>query len=79
MMKANLVDEIIYSHECGMSKPDHRIYALACARLKVEPAEMVFIDDYQPCVEGALLAGVHAVLYNGNAQAIKDIGDLLAR
>jgi epoxide hydrolase-like predicted phosphatase len=73
----DLVDEIIYSHESGMSKPDPAIYALACARLAVEPAQMVFLDDYEPCVEGARQAGIHAVLYRTNAQAIKDIGDLL--
>lgn len=36
----DLVDEIIYSHECGMSKPDPGIYALTCERLQVEPAQM---------------------------------------
>ena len=74
----DLVDEIIYSHECGMSKPDPAIYALACARLAVEPARMVFVDDFEPCVEGARRAGIHAVLYSGNAQVIKDIEDLLS-
>ena len=39
---------------------------------------MVFLDDYEPCVEGARQAGIHAVLYTGNAQAITDIDDLLA-
>jgi epoxide hydrolase-like predicted phosphatase len=75
----DLVDEIIYSHECGMSKPDPGIYVLACERLRVEPAQMVFLDDYGPCVEGARLAGIHAVLYQDNAQAIRDIERLLAR
>jgi putative hydrolase of the HAD superfamily len=74
-----LVDEIVYSHESGLSKPDPAIYALACARLGVEPAEMVFLDDYQPCVEGARQSGLKAVLYRSNAQAIKDIEGLLAR
>jgi epoxide hydrolase-like predicted phosphatase len=74
----DLVDEIIYSHESGMSKPDPAIYALACARLAVEPAQMVFLDDYEPCVEGARQAGIHAVLYRGNDQAIRDIEGLLA-
>ena len=73
----DLVDEIIYSHECGMSKPDPGIYALACERLQTEPARMVFLDDYEPCVEGARQAGIHAVLYRDNAQAIREIGDLL--
>lgn len=75
----DLVDEIIYSHECGMSKPDLRIYALACARLAVEPARTVFVDDYQPCVDGARQAGLQAVRYRDNDQVIRDIEELLAR
>jgi putative hydrolase of the HAD superfamily len=75
----DLVDVIIYSHECGMSKPDPGIYALACERLQAEPAQMVFLDDYEPCVAGARQAGIHAVLYQNNAQAIRDIENLLAR
>ena len=74
----DLVDEIIYSHECGMSKPDPAIYALACARLAVEPARLVFVDDYEPYVEGARRAGIRAVLYRDNAQVIADIEQLLA-
>jgi epoxide hydrolase-like predicted phosphatase len=74
----DLVDEIVYSHECGVSKPDPGIYALACERLQVKPAQMVFLDDYEPCVEGARRAGIHAVLYQDNAQAITDIEHLLA-
>jgi putative hydrolase of the HAD superfamily len=74
----DLAGEIIYSHECGMSKPDPGIYALSCERLQVEPAQMVFLDDYDPCVEGARQAGIHAVLYQDNTQAVSDIGDLLA-
>jgi epoxide hydrolase-like predicted phosphatase len=74
----NLVDVIIYSHEYGMSKPDPGIYALACERLRVEPARMVFLDNYGPCVAGARDAGIQAVLYQDNAQAIKDIEHLLA-
>jgi epoxide hydrolase-like predicted phosphatase len=75
----DLVDEIIYSHECGMSKPSPGIYALACERLQTAPAQMVFLDDSEPCVAGARQAGIEAVLYQDNAQAIKDVGNLLAR
>ena len=74
----DLVDEIIYSHECGMSKPDPGIYALACERLRVEPAQMVFLDDSERCVQGARRAGIHAVLYQDNSQAVSEIEDLLA-
>jgi epoxide hydrolase-like predicted phosphatase len=74
----DLVDEIVYSHECGLSKPDPAIYTLACARLRVRPEQMVFLDDLEPNVEGARQAGIHAVLYQDNAQAIRDIEALLA-
>ena len=74
----DLVDEVVYSHECGMSKPDPAIYALACQRLRVSPAQAVFLDDYEPYVEGARLAGLRAVLYRDNAQAIGEIEKLLA-
>ncbi len=73
----DLVGDIIYSHECGMSKPDPGIYALTCTRLAVQPAELVFLDDSLACVEGARQAGIHAVLYRDNAQAIGDIEALL--
>jgi epoxide hydrolase-like predicted phosphatase len=74
----DLVDEIVYSHEAGMSKPDPRIYALACTRLGVAPQEMVFIDDTDECVAGAREVGIHAVCYRDNAQAISQISQLLA-
>ena len=75
----DLVDEIIYSHECGMSKPDPRIYALACERLQADPAQVAFLDDSELCVAGARQAGLQAVLYQDNAQAIRDIGRLLVQ
>ena len=75
----DLVDELVYSHECGLSKPDPRTYALVCSRLEVEPAQTVFLDDHGPNVEGARRAGLHAVLYRDNAQAISDIEGLLDR
>jgi FMN phosphatase YigB (HAD superfamily) len=51
----DLVDEIVCSHEAGMSKPDPDIYALVCARLNVRPEEMVFLDDVDMYVAGALV------------------------
>jgi putative hydrolase of the HAD superfamily len=74
----DLVDEIVYSHEAGMSKPDPRIYALACARLDVSPQEAVFLDDSEVCVAGARQAGLHAICYRDNTQAIAEIGELLS-
>ena len=74
-----LVDDIVYSHECGMSKPDLRVYALACQRLAVEPARTAFVDDHPPNVEAAREAGLQAVLFADNAATIKELEGLLAR
>jgi epoxide hydrolase-like predicted phosphatase len=73
----DLVDDIVYSHEAGMSKPDPRIYALACTHLDVRPQETVFLDDTEPCVIGGRAVGMHAILYQDNAQAIAEIEQLL--
>ena len=74
----DLVDEIVYSHESGMAKPDPRIYALVCDRLGARPGETVFLDNVQQHVAGARDVGIHAVHYRDNAQAIAEIEQLLA-
>ena len=73
----DLVEEIVYSHEAGFSKPDPRIYALICTRLNVPPGEMIFLDDAEMCVAGARDVGIHAIRYQDNAQAIAEIEKLL--
>jgi putative hydrolase of the HAD superfamily len=72
-----LTDLIIYSHEVGISKPDRRIYELTCERLGVRPDGTVFLDDTEAAVEGAREAGMRAVLFRDNAQAIAEIEALL--
>jgi epoxide hydrolase-like predicted phosphatase len=68
-----LTDEIIYSHEVGISKPDLRIYEMACERLGVLPKEMIFLDDLEPNVAAAQDLGAHGILFTSTAQAITDI------
>jgi epoxide hydrolase-like predicted phosphatase len=74
----DLVEEIVYSHEAGFSKPDPRIYALICTRLNVPPEEMIFLDDVDACVAGARDVGIHAVRYQDNAQAIAEVEKLIS-
>jgi len=73
-----LTDVIIYSHEAGISKPDPRIYRLACDRLGVRPEEMIFLDDVAANVAAARDLGAHGILFTGTAQAIADIQAALA-
>ncbi|HEX8981560.1 MAG TPA: HAD family phosphatase [Ktedonobacterales bacterium] len=70
---SELVDHILYSHELGYEKPDPHIFALACERLSAQPEEIIFLDDVEANIAGAQAAGIHAVLFQNNAQAIADI------
>ena len=72
-----MTDLIVYSHEAGMSKPDPRIYQLACDGLGVPAAGTVFLDDVPENVAAARQAGMLAVLFTGTTQAIADIQALL--
>lgn len=73
----SMVDLAIYSDEEGVRKPDPRIYAIACERLGLPPAEIVFLDDLPANVAAARAAGLQAVLFTSTAQAIADIEALL--
>jgi epoxide hydrolase-like predicted phosphatase len=73
-----MTDVIIYSHEAGISKPDPRIYELACARLGIQPSEMIFLDDVAANVVAARELGARAILFTSTAQAIADIQANLA-
>ena len=73
-----LVDEIIYSHEVGLAKPDPRIYRLSEQRLGVRAEQIVFIDDAAPNVEAARRLGWSAVHHRDTAETIELVTELLA-
>lgn len=74
-----LVEDIVYSHEVGLAKPDRAIYELTCARFDVEPEEMVFVDNMPENVAGAREFGIRAVLHETNAATIAVIEQALVR
>ena len=56
------VDDVVLSCAVGLSKPDPRIYQLACERLDVEPDECLFVGDgANDELAGARRVGMHAV------------------
>lgn len=75
---ADLVDDIVYSHEIGVSKPDPRVFRLACARLGVRPDETVFVDDAVANVVAARTAGSHAIHCRDTAGVIAEIDAVLS-
>jgi HAD superfamily hydrolase (TIGR01509 family) len=52
-----------YSYELGLHKPDPEIFRAACAALRAEPAECVFLDDLAENVEGAREAGLKGLRF----------------
>ena len=54
---------LIWSHTLGIIKPDPAIYLHAASRLATPPAEILFIDDRDENIAGALRAGLQAILY----------------
>ncbi len=68
-----ICDQIIYSHEVGVGKPDPRIFEITCEQLGVQPAEMIFVDDVAGHLEAARKLDIQAILFKDNAQTIADI------
>ncbi len=59
---APLVDAAVFSCEAGCRTPDARIYALAAARLGVEPSACLYASNVSEALLGAQAAGMRAVL-----------------
>ena len=56
------VDDVVLSCAVGLSKPDPRIYHLACERLEVRPEECMFVGDgANDELAGARRVGMQAV------------------
>jgi HAD superfamily hydrolase (TIGR01509 family) len=73
-----ITDDIVYSHEVGLKKPDPAIYELTASRLGVEPGHVVFLDDSPACVDGARAAGWHAVLHVNTERSIAAVERVIA-
>jgi putative hydrolase of the HAD superfamily len=72
-----LVEQIVYSHEIGVCKPDPRAFEVTCARLGVRPEDCLFVDDIGVNVEAAQAVGMQAHLFEENAGTIARIADHL--
>ena len=73
-----MTDDIVYSHEVGLAKPDPAIYELVRSRLGVAPEEIAFLDDVEANVLAARAAGWHAVLHEETARSIAQMERIIA-
>jgi putative hydrolase of the HAD superfamily len=72
-----MCDELVYSHEEGLLKPDPRSYGIVCQRLGVPAERCVFLDDTPAHVDGARAAGLKAVTFLDNDRTLRELGRLL--
>lgn len=68
-----IFEEIVDSAFVGCRKPEARIYELTLERIGVPAEACLFVDDLHPNVKGAEAAGMRAVHFRDNAQAIGEI------
>lgn len=56
-------NQVTFSYELGVIKPEPEIYHCAVQELGVAPEEALFLDDRTENVEGARAIGLHAKLF----------------
>ncbi|MCZ6889989.1 MAG: HAD-IA family hydrolase [Gammaproteobacteria bacterium] len=68
-----LFDVIVESSVEGVRKPDPKIYAIACKRMNVQPANAVFIDDLGINLKPARAMGMATIKVVTQTQAIDEL------
>jgi putative hydrolase of the HAD superfamily len=70
-------DTLVVSAEVGHIKPQPEIYHLVAERLGVDLDQCVFTDDNQPYCDGAIVAGMQAILFRDISQFQRDLNAIL--
>lgn len=65
-------DELVFSGEVGMRKPDREIFQHAADQVGAELPRCVFIDDAPANVQAAQRYGMTAVLHKGDDEATRE-------
>ena len=72
-----IFETVVDSGFVGCRKPESRIYELTLERIAEPPEACLFVDDVLVNVEGARRAGLQAVHFQDNEQAIGEIREAL--
>jgi putative hydrolase of the HAD superfamily len=73
-----IFETVVDSGFVGVRKPEARIYELTLERLGLPAEACLFVDDLEPNIEGARAAGMIAVHFRDNEQAMTEIRAALA-
>ncbi len=72
-----IFDHIFISAELKLAKPDPRIYHHVINELGMDPAGMIFVDDFIENVEAAREAGINAIHFRSREQALIELAENL--
>ena len=72
-----LFDFVFESSKENVRKPDPKFYQLACNRGKVNPNEVIFLDDLGINLKPAKALGMKTIKVVRAEDALKDLQDLL--
>ena len=75
----NRFDVRVISCDVGVRKPNPKIYKITLKKLKLKPAQTVFIDNQSWNIKPAKKIGMKTVLFKNNKQAIKAIEKILGK
>jgi epoxide hydrolase-like predicted phosphatase len=73
---SDLFDVIVNSARVGLRKPDPGIYRITAARLGLEAAECLFVDDKERNTEAARLLGMQTITFRSAAHLTRQLREL---
>ncbi|MFA5815623.1 MAG: HAD family phosphatase [Bacteroidales bacterium] len=71
----HLLDKAWYSYNLGMRKPDEKIYHKVLKASRLNPAETLYIDDYETNVRIAESVGMHGIYITDQFTIMEALAD----
>jgi epoxide hydrolase-like predicted phosphatase len=68
-------DQIIFSCDVGLRKPDPKIYEIALEKLKCDTQECIFIDDKKRNTDAAVKLGIKGIVFKEVSKLIEDLSN----
>ncbi len=69
-------DELIFSYQINMRKPDPQIYKVALQKIDAAAHETFYVDDLQINVDTANLLGMHGILFTSASELEKELKNI---
>lgn len=73
----NHFDDKFFSYEIGVTKDNPKFFEAVCARLKINPVDLLFIDDKEKNIKSANSVEINTILYKNNENLLKSIQKFL--